>query len=804
MEIKQKKSILEHLARIADADQAAKEAVEKEADKIVQVLATETQYDVITAQIELLDTIAYRVFEKAVATCSALLKRLETIELTHQEIAGYPLERLQKFYTKEKIIIAVLEVLQHIRYHAPEAIMDLFFAYSVHSDETVRKQAITGIEAIASYDLDIFYGDGKGWVGLGWQPQEKVLEKIKAFAPEQQKKYLDGILAASKKMLSPTAEGTRWSYDKVTISTGAIPAQDGIKSLRNQVLDLLKSLYHQAESLEGKRRILGVMQVAAGTPHMGKYGNDILEMVAGNIVTILEFMKEIAPSEDMQMMQKIEHDAYWHYYRMGDADPRIQKVAFEIRDLLLAHDEYKIFRILIGFESIFREWKTTKQDHDEIEEERQYREKTSIELAQSITEEDYDAWKKRILHYASIKSNDMATFPYFGKFLEAFGRHSPDLALKLVRENVNELNGFIVALLCGAALTDKEKAYDVIRPWVAEGKQLFYVLRFFEFSDDLDEILLKQIFDKATVQKDSAAMNQIIATVSTKISDERKSLISAYFLPAIQWLTEQGDCRWIFNFWYRRERKAVIAAMPEEGITVILDNLFLLPRIDHEAEEVLCQLADTSPEAVLQFFLMRITKEKTDGLNNEFEAVPFSFYKLAEPLSKIPETAANVLREQYDGNYGMFIYRGAKLLKNIFPQFHDNLEKALVRIAHGNTRDDLLFVMAILRNYEGQPFIHGVCRELVKILPEDDELLGEVRIILQSTGVVHGTHGFAEAFARKIGEIEYWLNDADPKIKAFTEKYIQGLRLQIEAENKRADEDIILRRHQYGTDDDSE
>lgn len=150
--------------------------------------------------------------------------------------------------------------------------------------------------------------------------------------------------------------------------------------------------------------------------------------------------------------------------------------------------------------------------------------------------------------------------------------------------------------------------------------------------------------------------------------------------------------------------------------------------------------------------------------------------------------------------YGMFIYRGAKLLKNIFPQFHADLEKALVRIAHGNTRDDWLFVMAILRNYEGQPFIHGVCKELVKILPEDDELLGEVRIILQSTGVVHGTHGFAEALARKIREIEYWLSDTNLKIKSFAEKYIQGLQLQIEAENKRADEDIILRKHQYGSD----
>ncbi len=81
-------------------------------------------------------------------------------------------------------------------------------------------------------------------------------------------------------------------------------------------------------------------------------------------------------------------------------------------------------------------------------------------------------------------------------------------------------------------------------------------------------------------------------------------------------------------------------------------------------------------------------------------------------------------------------------------------------------------------------------------------MLGEVRIILQSTGVVHGTHGLAEAYARKISETEYWNNGGDPKIMAFAEKYIHDLRLQIEAENKRADEDIIFRKHLYGSDSD--
>lgn len=799
MDIKLKQTALSNLAKTAG--EIVEKALSNEADKIAHILTTETQYDVITSQIELLDTISYRVYEKAVATFSALLKRLDLIELTYQEIVGYPLERLKQFQTKDQIIIAVLEALQHIKYHSPVAILAIFFDYSVHPEENVRKQAVAGIETLANYNLDIFYSDGKDWPGLGWEPQEKVLAKIQAFSPDQQKQFLDGILAACSKMLSPTADGALWSYDKVTISTGALPAQDGIKTLRAKVLQLLVDIYSQAESLENKRHIFSVMQEAAITPHTGKYDNDVLKMVADNIVTILEFMKKIAASEDLQMMQKIEHDTYWHFYRMGKFDSRIEKLAFEIRDLLLVHDEYKIFRILIGFESVFREWNATPKEQDEFEKERQYREKSAIEFAQSISANNYEEWKKRILDYASIRSNDMATFPYFGKFLEAFGKYSPDLALKIVQENVEKLNGFIVAILCGAAQADKKKVYAAISPWASEGKYLFYLIKFLEFTDDLNESLLKQLFDKAVEYQDSVALNQIIATVSAKFSEERKSLISSYFIPAIRLLTAQGDYRWIFNFWYRKERSAVIAAMPKEGYTVILDNLFLVPKIDHQAEEILYQLAEIDPEAVVQFFLKRIEKKKSEELKNEFEAIPFSFYKLAEPLSKIPEVAVRVVREQYNGDYGMFMYRGAKLLKNIFPQFDTKFEKALIEVVQKNSKDDVLFVMAILRNYEGKPFIHTVCKELVKSLPTDDELLDEVKVILQSTGVVHGSHGFAEAYERKINEIQPWLQDTDPKVKSFAEKYITGLKLQIDAENKRADENIMIRKHQYGAEE---
>ena len=155
----------------------------------------------------------------------------------------------------------------------------------------------------------------------------------------------------------------------------------------------------------------------------------------------------------------------------------------------------------------------------------------------------------------------------------------------------------------------------------------------------------------------------------------------------------------------------------------------------------------------------------------------------------------------YDGNYGLFIYRGARLLKNIFPDLPTEFEHKLIQVVQTKAEDNYLFVMAILRNYDGRPSIHVVCKELVKILPEGDKLLNEVSIILQSTGVVSGEYGFVEAYKNKIDEIAPWLEDRDSKVKHFAEEYVESLEKQIEYEQKRADEDVMLRKHQYGDED---
>lgn len=790
-----KQKALQQLARTQG--DVANTALNKEAKKISEILKNETLYDEVFSQLELLDIIAFRTHKQSVEIISDFLTRLETLSLTYQELPGYPAERRKEYQNNNTLIAKALLVLEHIRYHEPKDIIELFFKYSAHQNESVRTQARHGLEALSGYDLNIFYGDGQGWAGLGWEPQEKVLDTILSFDNSKKCLYFSGIISACEKMLSPTISGTKYDYNTVTMSTGSIPALDGIKDLRKKTLKILQDLYPLAQNIKQKKSIISSMHAATQTPSNSKYGDDVLIMIMDDTLAVIEFMKSVVSNEDLQIQQSIEHDVYF-FFRRG-VNKKVKEGALEIKEILDKDSEYQIFKVLIGFQGVFGEWSEEENIRANLDLEKEIREKKIAEFAKEITEETYNVWKERILSYASIQSNDMATFPYFGKFLELFAKSSPLLALRLLEESSEQIENFLIAILYGISQTDKNSKVDeLISTWCNQEKYLFSLARFFEFSPQLNEKLFKQIFEKAKATSDINTLNQIITSVSAQYRETNTHLIKEFFIPALEKLTEHKNSGWIFGFWFRKQRADILNNMNTSEHKTILDNLFLLDKIDYHAEEILCEIAKQSPELVLRFFCKRLAKEIEKGIHNNYDAIPYEFHKISEPLSKIPDMAVDIVKEMYDGNYGLFIYRGAKLIKNIFPDFPIELQRKLVEVIGSNKRDDYLFVMAILKNYEGNPIIHEVCKELIKLVQGDNSLENEITIILQSTGVVHGEFGFVEAFKNKIIEITPWLKDRDEKIQQFAKNYISNLEKRIEYEQKRADEDIILRKHQYG------
>jgi hypothetical protein len=277
-------------------------------------------------------------------------------------------------------------------------------------------------------------------------------------------------------------------------------------------------------------------------------------------------------------------------------------------------------------------------------------------------------------------------------------------------------------------------------------------------------------------------------------------LIDELFLPALEMLTEHSRTDWVFDFWFRRGARLIMHKLSEQGVDLVLRNLLFLRKIDYQAEEVLYLIAQKSPQKVLEFLCQRLAAHSQDGENllSPYNAIPSRLHKLNEPLSKIPGEAVRVVREQYHGDYSMFIVGGARLLKTIFPNFPEAFESELLNILRAGGNANCEFVLAVLRNYEGEPFIHKVCKEIIRLLPSDSEFRTEVAVAMESTGVVTGEFGMAEAYERKKNEVNNWMTAPDEKVQEFAKWYVENLEAMSAAERKRAEEEIALRKHRYG------
>ena len=71
-------------------------------------------------------------------------------------------------------------------------------------------------------------------------------------------------------------------------------------------------------------------------------------------------------------------------------------------------------------------------------------------------------------------------------------------------------------------------------------------------------------------------------------------------------------------------------------------------------------------------------------------------------------------------------------------------------------------------------------------------------IILENTGMIEGEFGKVDAYNNKKQEIIVWLQDPNKKVSTFAEKYLSTLDKQIISEKRRAEENIELRKHQFG------
>jgi|CXWL01.1.fsa_nt_gi hypothetical protein len=787
------------LSRLAQSStDAAETALRKELDKVKAALNVDTQYDHLMQHLEVLDTIGHRFSSIAVEIILAFIQAIESRQITYSSQDRSFESKIAKYQNASTLIARAVEALKWLRYLETKSVMHALLDLSQHKFDNVRTEAIEGLEALASYDLAVFYGSDKQ-AGIGARPQKQIIDEIKLLPDVDLNKWFSAVLVLLNGLLSPNMQGTSWSYKSVTFSRGPTPALSTVGDIRRWSIELLKRMYRIADTLSRKLEVIGALNDATRAQDLGTSNEDMAKLIVRDSVNVLEFFTHLVQEEDLPIIQQIESRSYWIFYHA--IRPEIETAALAVEDAIRQHSEYQIYKILIGFEGKFGEWSELKKDDGSGDEVDKFRKEKASEYASSITSDNYAEWRQRILKYAQTESNDLATFPVFYHFLEVFADAQPKLALQLISTDSERIKGFLIPLLRSLWAGPQGSATrNLVASWVDQGRYLCQCTRQFLGNEHVDRDMLSLLLRKAKQLKDLDTVAAVISVAASNCGNDKPWLIDDLFLPALEVLTEHSKTNWIFDFWFRRESRMVVRELSEQGIELVLQNLLALKTIEYQAEEVLYLIAQRSPQKVLHFLCQRLVAHSQDGENllSPYDAIPFRLHKLNEPLSKIPGEAVRVVREQYDGDYSIFIFRGARLLKTIFPTFPGEFEAELLNIVRAGGNPNCDFVLAVLRNYEGEPFIHKVCKEIIGLLPSDSPDLAEVAVALESTGVVTGEFGMAEAYERKKSEVEDWVTDSDQKVQEFAKKYMANLDNMIAAARKRAEEEIALRKHRYG------
>jgi hypothetical protein len=795
---------LKALARLAQSTtDAAKAALLAELNEAAATLKTQTEYETLLQSLEVLNVIGYRFSERTVGTIDNFIQTIEARKLTYSQEHGGFTDYIAKYNNAQSLIARAVEVVVRLRYYEPKAVLRILLALFDHPSENVRKKVQSGLDSLAKYDLDVFYGaDRKG--GIGPAPQNEVLGVLESMNAPALKENLEAALRLLTGMLSPMLEGISWSYKAATFSHGAIPALPSVSDIRTRSIALLCHLYSLAESKQQKLAVINALSEGTRIDHRGTADDGTREMIAKNSIEILAFFAQLVSIEDLQIVQKIESISYWRFVHSRSED--VKTAALKIEKAIADNKEYAIYRTLVGFEGVFGDWSTYEGKSQQFETIEKERRKKASDFAHSITTDTYSQWQARILECANTESDDLATFPVFYHFLAEFAAVRPELALNLITDDRTEIARFLIPILAGLWNgTQRKLTRKLIEKWIevaqfGKDHHLFAAIKMFLSTNELDVELLTRLLEKAEEIKDVSCVRQIVTVAIARWEGADEALIKL-LLRALDVLTKLKDAQWIFEVWYRKEASHLFAVMDTDGIEHVFRNLLVLNSIDYQAEEVLYDIAQRFPERVIRFLTERIAIEAQSQSNNDasdFDAIPFEFHKLEEPLSKIPGAAVRSVLEQYRADPTLFAYRGAVLLKNIFPTFSEEFEAELLQLVREGGESNLEFVLGVLRNYHGEFFVHRLCKEIVKAVDSDSSLLNEVTIALETTGVVSGEFGMAEAYDRKRQEVLDWLSDPNEKVKAFAKRYVADLEQMRVAETKRAEESIALRKHLYG------
>jgi ppGpp synthetase/RelA/SpoT-type nucleotidyltranferase len=732
---------------------------------------------------------------------AARLTRLRPIETPFGDLPGI---------TVERIVEVVADILTHLRYVDIEITFDaLCELFPGAQSDGERKHFLGLAQRLSQHNLDI-------WKQAGPYVQTVLVQKIGAMDRSNIDPLRPLLLEALGEALKSEVQGTSSTYKSIKLNRGSAVPSGALVRMRKEAIELLIGLYRTATTESDKRLTESALFEATHMPS-GRHSNELLASILQDSATIVDFFIETAPDESYEIMQTIEHKLLWMYRRnqgipeamAGDevvakARDALNASILRFRDVVNENRGYTIYKTLVGFESVFPPaWEDQNFD---LEGEESYREERIDELVAGVNEQNAEEWLIVLQRCAQTESNDAATFPSFGKFLQTLSQSKPKVVLGFIDRLGDRLTGFLGIILSGLAQSDRRTDVNAkIAEWLREEMHLVEIAHYEQFVPEFDPRLLDRILRLGIKKDDDNIVAHVLSAAARRYSEAPDRLIEQIFMPAIEFFSAKRDSRWINLVWFIKRDQTFLRALSAEQVDVVLRSLVYLTTIDTHAEFALGHLAAKYPEKVFDFFGERLTyggSGERDG-DERYEDVPFQFYSLQKSFAGIVEHAVGFVRPLFISGDSMFQFRGGRLLASSFPDYSERFARKLESYIVSSNRDDIEFVLQVLSSYHGEVSLNETCKAIVRALGADGALLSDVEIVLQNTGVVSGEFGMVQAYQSKKQEMAGWLDDPDAKVRAFAESYLRLLDRQIAAEQRRSEESIEMRKRMYGDPDEA-
>lgn len=736
-----------------------------------------------------------------VRTCLvSVIKKVRKLEAEPYRISGVDFPGKQPTET----IARAISLLDYVRFLGEGGIEETFDALvelwpgAMGAEET--KALVDTAKHLASHQMS-------AWRQVGPAIQGTVIDRILALPASERSALKRMIIPMLGEVLSTEIEGTSEGYNTITLHRGAVVPSKQLATMRHQAIDLLEEFYTASSDEAERKEIIDTLRTADSLPHSVTYGPELVIMALRDATRVIRFLTVNADTLSYELRQSVEHDILWLYrHRIGISKnwPESDELRAVENELLQSIEEFRsaanadrdfvVHKTLVGFESVFESsWNADPMD---IEREQKNREDLIDQLVDTVVPEQFDYWAGMVRRCAQTKSNDLATFPSFGRFLSLVSKKQPDFGLRLLEEGDDDTIMFVVPIMTGLEGTAVAgHAKEILKGWVAEGHHLTEVAFYCGHTKPLDSELLSTVFDKAIVNNDIGAASNAVAAVGR--SEPDRLSISQIFIPGIKFLAERENFSWIWNTWYLwRTQANLVAAFTEEEIDQVLASLIGFPRVDYRAEELLYAVAQRFPAKVIAYFGNRVRLDASDEAPAGYEEIPFDLHRVDEALRASPREIIEAVRQWFDEDDKLFEYRGGRFVSRVFPEIgpvEDHL-RALVR--SGRERD-IAFVLSILQGYSGEDFLIPLSLDIVDVLEPDDKRLVLVGIVLDATGVVTGEFGLVEAYRAKKEALAIWGKDPREKVATFVGRHLRELDNQIAAERQRSEEGVELRKRDY-------